>query len=149
VQVTLSSYEFYRALSHERLRHPELISASLTARLFAGGAVTRRNYEAAVADTRRCTTLIADVFAGRGVALARPFDLMLAPSAPGEATGIASTGEPTFGLMWTLLGLPCVTIPCGSGPSGLPLGVQLIAAANQDRGLLHHAAWAQALLSAQ
>jgi Asp-tRNA(Asn)/Glu-tRNA(Gln) amidotransferase A subunit family amidase len=139
LQIALSSYEFYRALTHERTRHPDLISPSLTGRLAAGGKVTRAEYEAAQAAARECTAAIAARFGG--------FDMLITPSTPGEAPGIEGTGEPTFGLMWTLLGLPCITIPCGEGPSKLPLGVQLIGAPGNDSGLLRHAAWAQAVLA--
>ncbi|MBC7781943.1 MAG: hypothetical protein H7125_17760, partial [Proteobacteria bacterium] len=138
-QITLSAYEFYRALTHERTQHPELISASLTGRIAAGGAVTRAQYEQAHADTRRGKALIAASFS--------EFDILLAPSTPGEAPDIASTGEPTFGLMWTLLGLPCLTLPCGFGPFRLPLGAQLVAASADDRTLLRCASWAQQVLS--
>ena len=137
-QITLSAYEFYRALTHERTRHPELISASLTARIAAGGKVTRTQYEAAVALAAHCGARIAEVF--------KDYDVLIAPSAPGEAPGIESTGEPIFGLMWTLLRLPCLTLPRGKGPSGLPLGIQVIAPANRDTALFVHAEWIQRAL---
>lgn len=139
VQITLSSYEFYRALSHERIRHPELISPSLTSRIAAGGKVTRAEYEAACALARQCRTWMA-------AAMSR-HDLIIAPSAPGEAPDIAGTGEPTFGLMWTLLQMPCMSVPCGTGAQGLPLAVQLIAAHGQDTALFACAAWAQRMLA--
>jgi amidase len=139
-QVAFSSYEFYRALTHERTRHPGMISASLTARLAAGGKVTRAAYEAAQADTRRCAALVARHFEG--------CDVLLTPSTPGEAPGIEGTGEPTFGLLWTQLGLPCITLPAGKGPGGLPLGVQLVGAHGDDAGLARTAAWVESLLAA-
>ncbi|MCE2979890.1 MAG: amidase [Betaproteobacteria bacterium] len=140
IQIAFSSYEFYRALTHERTRHPELISPSLTGRLAAGGMVTRGAYEAARADTRHCIALMARHFDA--------CDIMLAPSTPGEAPGIEGTGEPTFGLMWTQLGLPCITVPAGKGSGGLPLGVQVIAAAGNDAGLMRAAAWVERMLAA-
>jgi len=133
IQVEVSSYEFYRALTFERTRHPELISPHLLRRIAAGGSITRERYEAGVAAARECRKRIADVF--------REFDVLLAPSAPGEATTIDSTGEPTFGLMWTLLRLPCLTLPHGSGPAGLPLGIQLIASFGRDAVLFRYAEW--------
>jgi Asp-tRNA(Asn)/Glu-tRNA(Gln) amidotransferase A subunit family amidase len=139
IQIAFSSYEFYRALSHERTRHPELISPSLSGRIAAGGQVTRAAYDAAQADTRHCMALMARHFDG--------CDIMLAPSTPGEAPGIEGTGEPTFGLMWTQLGLPCITLPAGKGPGGLPLGVQVIAASGHDAGLMHAAAWIERALA--
>ena len=72
---------------------------------------------------------------------------MLAPSAPGEAPrGLERTGDPIFGLMWTLLGLPCMTLPCGTGPNGLPLGVQLIARHGNDTGLFLAAEWVRRIV---
>lgn len=138
-QAALSAYEFYRALTHERTRHPELISASLTARIAAGGKVTRPQYEAAVALAARCRARIADVF--------RAYDVLIAPSAPGEAPGIESTGEPIFGLMWTLLHLPCLTLPHGKGPAGLPLGLQVVAPYGRDTALFLNSEWVQRALA--
>ena len=138
-QVAMSSYEFHRALAWERQHHADRISASLTARLAGGAQVTRDRYEAARALTEQCMALIARRFSG--------VDLLLAPSVPGEAPGIESTGEPTFGLMWSQLGLPCLTLPAGRGPSGLPLGVQLIAPRQADAALLRDAAWVETVLA--
>lgn len=133
-QIEVSSYEFFRALTHERTRFPALISESLTARIADGGKVTRALYEAGRARTDRCRGRIAERF--------RDYDVLLAPSAPGEAPhGLERTGEPIFGLMWTLLGLPCITIPSGTGPNGLPLGVQLIGPYGGDAGLFLAAEW--------
>jgi Asp-tRNA(Asn)/Glu-tRNA(Gln) amidotransferase A subunit family amidase len=138
-QIDVSSYEFFRALTHERTRFPELISESLTARIAAGGKVTRTQYEAGTARTERCRRRIADVF--------RDFDVLLAPSAPGEAPkGLERTGEPVFGLMWTLLGLPCMTIPCGNGPQGMPLGVQFVGRHGGDSALFRAAEWSRRAL---
>lgn len=139
-QIEVSSYEFYRALTHERTRHPELISESLTARIVAGGKVTRAQYEAGLARTGHCRKRMADLF--------RDFDVLLAPSAPGEAPrGLDRTGDPIFGLMWTLLRLPCMTLPCGTGPNGLPLGIQLIAPDGGDRELFLAAEWTSRTLA--
>jgi len=67
---------------------------------------------------------------------------LLAPSATGEAPqGLESTGDPVFGLMWSLLHLPCLTLPCGTGPAGLPLGVQVVARHGADAALFLHADW--------
>jgi aspartyl-tRNA(Asn)/glutamyl-tRNA(Gln) amidotransferase subunit A len=38
------------------------------------------------------------------------------------------------------LGLPAISIPCGFDRSGLPIGLQIIAAARQEDRLLHAAA---------
>ncbi|MDX6210568.1 MAG: hypothetical protein QOE24_2959, partial [Frankiales bacterium] len=42
---------------------------------------------------------------------------------------------------WSLLGLPTVAVPCGTGSTGLPVGVQLVGRPGADADLLHAAAW--------
>ena len=77
-----------------------------------------------------------------------PFDALLTPSAPGEAPeGLGWTGDPAFNSLWTLLHLPCVTVPVGEGPNGLPLGVQIVAGIGQDRAALAWAEWVRAAAS--
>jgi Asp-tRNA(Asn)/Glu-tRNA(Gln) amidotransferase A subunit family amidase len=76
---------------------------------------------------------------------AAPFDALLTPSAPGEAPeGLGWTGDPAFNSLWTLLHVPCVTVPAGEGPRGLPLGVQVVAGFGQDRAALAWAEWVRA-----
>ena len=99
----------------------------------------------------------AEVAAGRAAfAAARaamadavaPFDAILTPSAPGEAPeGLGWTGDPAFNSLWTLLHLPCVTVPAGVGPKGLPLGVQVVAGFGGDRAALAWAEWLRQTLA--
>ncbi|MBI3938251.1 MAG: amidase, partial [Betaproteobacteria bacterium] len=134
LQVVVSGFEFYRALSYERARFPELISENLMSRILAGGRVSRAQYEEAMAIIERCRTALDDVF--------REHDVLVAPSAPGEAPrGLASTGDPVFGLMWTALHTPCVTLPVFTGPAGLPLGLQVIGRRGEDARTLLCAEW--------
>ena len=68
------------------------------------------------------------------------------PAAVGEApSGLAATGDPVFSRLWTLLRLPTITLPGFTGTSGMPVGVQLLAAMQEDERLLSHALWAEAL----
>jgi Asp-tRNA(Asn)/Glu-tRNA(Gln) amidotransferase A subunit family amidase len=72
------------------------------------------------------------------------FDAILTPSAPGEAPeGLHYTGDATFNLLWTTLWGPCVTVPAGSGPNGMPLGVQIAGRIGADAGTLGIARWVQ------
>ncbi|HZU88309.1 MAG TPA: amidase [Stellaceae bacterium] len=74
-------------------------------------------------------------------------DLLLAPSAAGEAPpGLGSTGNARFNGLWTLAWTPCLTLPAGTGPNGLPLGIQLVGRRGRDRALLDAAAWVAARL---
>jgi Asp-tRNA(Asn)/Glu-tRNA(Gln) amidotransferase A subunit family amidase len=59
-------------------------------------------------------------------------DVLLTYSAPGAAPkGLASTGEPRFNRLWTLLGVPCVNVTADIA-DGLPVGVQVIARLGED-----------------
>ena len=75
-------------------------------------------------------------------------EIVLTPSAVGEApVGVENTGPPTFNFLWHVIGMPAVQIPYGHGPTGLPVGVQLVAHRHADDPLLAAAAWADAALS--
>jgi Asp-tRNA(Asn)/Glu-tRNA(Gln) amidotransferase A subunit family amidase len=79
----------------------------------------------------------------------KSFDLLLTLAAPGEAPkGLASTGEAIFNGLWTLLGVPCITLPGATGALGLPIGVQLVGSFSEDTALLARARWAERILAA-
>lgn len=71
-------------------------------------------------------------------------DAFVTPAAPGEAPPGEATGDPAFCSLWTLCGTPALTLPLLTGPSGLPMGVQLVAAAGDDARLLRVARWLEA-----
>jgi Asp-tRNA(Asn)/Glu-tRNA(Gln) amidotransferase A subunit family amidase len=49
--------------------------------------------------------------------------------------GLETTGNAIFNSFWTALGTPAVTLPLFKGPSGLPVGLQLVAGRFKDRRL--------------
>lgn len=70
-------------------------------------------------------------------ALYADFDVVLTPASCGEAPeGSYNTGDHVFNAIWTLLHVPCLGIPCTTGPKGLPVGVQIVAPRHQDARLL-------------
>lgn len=69
------------------------------------------------------------------------FDAILTPSTPGVAPVGEATGSPAFNTLWSLTGLPAVTLPLLTGDSGMPLGVQLVGAPRDDARLLRTANW--------
>ncbi len=65
------------------------------------------------------------------------YDALLTLAAPGEApVGLSSTGNAVFSAIWTLMGVPVVTLPVLEGENGMPIGVQLIGAGGADAKLL-------------
>ena len=69
-------------------------------------------------------------------------DVLLAPAATGEAPkGLGSTGDPVFNQVWTYLHVPLVAVPCGRGPAGLPLGLQVTGRLDDDARTLAAAHW--------
>jgi len=77
------------------------------------------------------------------------YDAILTPAAPSAAPkGISSTGDPGFCTLWTLCGMPSVSLPLLESSDGLPIGVQLVGARNGDAKLLRTARWLAAKMAA-
>jgi Asp-tRNA(Asn)/Glu-tRNA(Gln) amidotransferase A subunit family amidase len=68
-------------------------------------------------------------------------DAIVTLSTPGVAPEGTATGNPVFNSMWSLLGLPAVTLPLLQGQNKMPIGVQLIGGFNDDARLLRTANW--------
>jgi len=67
------------------------------------------------------------------------------PSAPGEAPeGLATTGDPVFNRLTSLLHVPAICLTVMKGPHGLPVGVQFVGAVGNDRAVLELARRAEA-----
>jgi Asp-tRNA(Asn)/Glu-tRNA(Gln) amidotransferase A subunit family amidase len=70
------------------------------------------------------------------------FDAVMTPPALGEAPAdLTQTGDPAFCTIWSLCGVPAVTIPSGRGPAGLPLGLQIVGLRGSDARVLAAALW--------
>ena len=79
--------------------------------------------------------------------LAEKADVLLTPSTPTPAQADrTNTGNPLFQGPWTSCGLPAISIPSGLAASGLPLGIQLVAAPFAEARLLPAARWCEAVL---
>ena len=139
-QQAIMGFELVRCLAYERLRHSAELSPSLAQLLDAGLAVGAPEYDAAIAETAAARARL-DAFFGS-------CDAMLTPAAPGEApAGLGYTGNPLFNRMWTLLGVPCVTMPALWGESGLPTGIQLVGRIGGDARLMAAAVFAERALA--
>jgi Asp-tRNA(Asn)/Glu-tRNA(Gln) amidotransferase A subunit family amidase len=47
-----------------------------------------------------------------------------------------SVSNSAFNRIWTLLHVPCVTIPAFEGPNGMPVGLQVIGPVGDDDRLI-------------
>lgn len=69
-------------------------------------------------------------------------DAILCPAAPGPAPeGLSTTGDAIFNGLWTYVGTPAVTLPAFTAENGLPMGVQLVGARDNDARLMRSANW--------
>lgn len=132
------TYEIARCLADEHRRSPELISERLGSMLGEGSSMPLARYEEALRLVRDCRAALPAVFGG--------LDALVTPSAPGEAPPVATTGDPVFNRAWSALGTPALNVPAGAGPSGLPLGVQVVGLPGDDARTLACAAWVEAVL---
>jgi len=70
------------------------------------------------------------------------YDAILTPAATGEApVGLESTGNPVFCTLWSLCGMPAISLPILQGAHGMPMGVQLVGPKGDDARLLRTARW--------
>ncbi|MBN9088361.1 MAG: amidase [Reyranella sp.] len=130
----ITGWESMRNYADERLRNPGKVSAELMAIMKKSDGITLDRYVAAQRRTVAFKAFIDSLF--------DDFDVLICPSAPGEAPkGREFTGDPRFNSIWTLAGTPCVTLPIGTGDMGLPLGVQLVGLRHADDKLLSTAHW--------
>jgi Asp-tRNA(Asn)/Glu-tRNA(Gln) amidotransferase A subunit family amidase len=141
VQARIHEYEICQHLAETFDAHWDQISETLKPIVTRGRQISLAEYEDALAVKATAEAFFADFFT--------EFDAIIAPSAAGEAPVFGQgTGDPIFCTLWTLAGLPSVTLPLLVGETGLPIGVQLIGAYEKDDRLLRTAAWLQETLAA-
>lgn len=114
-------------------RQPNLLRADTRSRVRSGLTVSASTYIRATTRAQQQATRLSEVF--------RHYDALVTLAAPGEAPlGLSSTGNAVFSAIWTLLGVPAITLPLLEGANGLPIGVQVIGARDADAKLLGAAA---------
>ncbi len=133
-QRTIMFAEAARELTELQAAHRALLSARLNALIDEGRAISDDALAAALDLRARLQTEIQSVWSR--------CDAIITPPATGEAPAtLGHTGDPTFCTIWTLCGLPAVTLPIARGPQGLPLGLQLVGPDGDDPRLLGAARW--------
>lgn len=133
-QEVIFAYEANREYVDLARLNPTKISPDLRILLDAGDRIPERIYQSALQQADIARAAYAEAIAG--------FDFLLTPSAVGEAPhGLRLTGNPLFNRLWTLLHVPCLSLPAFTGPQQLPIGIQLAGAANEDETLLSFGQW--------
>jgi Asp-tRNA(Asn)/Glu-tRNA(Gln) amidotransferase A subunit family amidase len=142
VQRRLSAFESVRVHAPERHRHEALLSPDLNdAKIADGKKLSLADFRAAWRDAERARAAAQD--------WAKGFDAILTLPAPGQAPrGLGHTGDAVFNALWTMLYMPCLTLPAGEGPDGLPVGIQLVGSRHDDHCLLATALWVERRLGA-
>jgi Asp-tRNA(Asn)/Glu-tRNA(Gln) amidotransferase A subunit family amidase len=132
---TISEAEIAVNLEREWATGRDRLSEPLRARIERGRRVLAVDYQRAVARIQPLQESFLELFEQR-------YDAILTPAAFGTAPkGLASTGDPAFCALWTLCGMPAVSLPLMQGANGLPLGVQLVGPRYGDARLLRTARW--------
>lgn len=114
---------------------PGGISKSLTERIESSKSITARAYVESLLFRQRAYAAVEEM-------LSRHAALLTLSSCGPAPKGLGSTGVTTFNGMWTLLGVPCITLPLMT-IGGLPCGVQLIGLRRDEARLLRVARWVE------
>jgi Asp-tRNA(Asn)/Glu-tRNA(Gln) amidotransferase A subunit family amidase len=131
-QFTIQDYENIRALAFEYERHRDRLDPLLRTQLDRAVAISADEYDAARRLASRARQLLADAMADH--------DVILTPSAPGAAPhGFATTGDPMFNRLWTLMGAPCINVTGMNDGDSLPLGIQIVGRFGRDHAALEAA----------
>jgi Asp-tRNA(Asn)/Glu-tRNA(Gln) amidotransferase A subunit family amidase len=107
-------------------------SEALRKLLAHGRSMSAVDYLGALAKAQTYAAGLTDIFDA--------YDAIVTPAAPGIAPkGLGSTGDPAFCTLWTLSGLPALSLPLFAGEDGLPLAGQLVGPRGRDGRLLRTA----------
>lgn len=137
VHRTIMLYEAARLSRAARQVSREGFSDLLNKALDEGDAIRDADYRDALKARTHLQQSLAQFFD-------RGYSAIITPPAAGEApASLDTTGDPRFCTPWSLVGAPAITIPTGKGPSGMPLGLQIVGAAEEENYLLATAAWCE------
>jgi Asp-tRNA(Asn)/Glu-tRNA(Gln) amidotransferase A subunit family amidase len=142
IQATLGAFEGLRNHAPELYRHEALLSPRLREeKLALGRKLSLDQFRAAYRAAEKARAATREWAGG--------FDAILSLPAPGQAPrGLADTGSAVFNAPWTQFAMPCLTLPAGHGPDGLPVGIQLAGRRHDDNRLLEIGLWVEDRLGA-
>lgn len=132
---TIYDYEIYRCLTTEREQHWQLLSDTAKTALDNAQKCDEPRYLEALEIRESAIQWFKQFF--------YDYDAILTPSAVTQAPLATDghTGDPICCTLWTLCGLPCLSLPLLTSADDLPIGIQMVGAYNQDDRLLRSARW--------
>jgi Asp-tRNA(Asn)/Glu-tRNA(Gln) amidotransferase A subunit family amidase len=138
---TIMGAEMAHNLEREWTSSHNLLSEQLRAQIERGREVRASDYLHALSQIVPLNASFLELFEQR-------YDAIITPSAPSAAPkGLASTGDPSFCTLWTLCGMPAISLPLLQSANDLPIGVQLVGPRHGDARLLRTARWLAAKMA--
>jgi Asp-tRNA(Asn)/Glu-tRNA(Gln) amidotransferase A subunit family amidase len=138
---TVMETEMAASFEREWTRGRDKLSPQLRGLIERGRDIKAVDYLRAVRGIPLLQASLDDLFMER-------FDAIVTPAALGSAPkGLESTGDPAFCSVWSLTGLPAISLPLMHDAAGLPIGVQLVGRRNFDARLLRTARWLEQQVS--
>jgi Asp-tRNA(Asn)/Glu-tRNA(Gln) amidotransferase A subunit family amidase len=129
VHRVIMRFEIARSFAPLYEHHRQELSEALVATIEEGRSYDIDTYARAHTERHTIAAAVAQIF-GRT-------DVIIAPAASGEAPrGLENTGDPACAAPWTMVGLPMVTVPAGTGADGMPIGASVIGPVGADRLVL-------------
>ncbi len=132
------AYEAHQYHAANLLHSPEKLGGPLKIRLARGAALSRADYEKALAEASDLRAIYRTLFGGQ-------VDLVISPGREAPAETMAHLRSNPTGKrgvtnrIYSLTGNPAITLPMGFSRDGLPLALQ-IAAGHEQEALLYQAA---------
>jgi Asp-tRNA(Asn)/Glu-tRNA(Gln) amidotransferase A subunit family amidase len=131
----IMSSEMALNLEREWEKSRDRLSEQLRTLIQRGQEVRAIDYQRALAKINPIHESFVELFEQR-------YDAILTPAAPRAAPkGLDSTGDPSFCTLWTLCGMPAISLPLLQSTNSLPIGVQLVGPRLGDARLLRTARW--------
>ncbi len=123
-----------RSFADEYQRGKAQMSDVLREMIERGQQVSDADYRGAVERIEEYGHFLEQIF--------EDYDAIMTPSTPGPApAGIDATGSPVMNTIWTFCGTPAINVPLLQSADGLPIGVQLVGAKNDDARLFRTTRW--------
>ena len=128
------SYELSQNLQSMRETHESMLSSTMRNALESADKITSQQYADALDVISASEKWFSQLF--------NDYDAILTPSALGEAPLFEQgTGDPICCTIWTLTGLPCISLPLLEGMDDMPIGIQLVGGTNEDDRLFRTTRW--------